>query len=134
MQTEGTDWNEIYYFIQSSNVSDPRYHARNFDLQPVNIIINQIKAIEDRSMVIANRHSIAVARCGLMFAGSDKLTEKDFLPFPAMLDVKNKNKKVSRVSKQTAQIFMDGVKSGEISSTVMSAFSDYIDEIVTLLE
>lgn len=88
-------------------------------------------------MTIANRHSISVARCGLLFASSDKLTEKDFLPFPDQLedkkDKKGKSRK-SRVTKETAVIFMDAVRTGELSPIVMTAFKDYIDEITTLVE
>ena len=134
MITEGTDWDKIYYFIQSSQVSDPRYHSNNFDSQPVTVILKQVEAIEDRSMMIANRHSISIARCGLLFAGSDKLSEKDFLPFPALLETKKKSVGKTRVSKETAEIFLSSVKSGEISSLVMSAFSAYMDEIIGLVE
>lgn len=130
---EPTNWDEIYYFIQSSNVSDPRYFSNNFDSQPVTILLNQIAAIHKRDKSIANSHSITTARCGLIFAGSDKLTEKDFLPFSDLFDSDNKSKKVT-LSKSTARIFMDGANSGELAMKVVSAFSPYIDEIVKLIE
>lgn len=133
---EPTDWDEVYYFIQASNVTDPRYHSRNFDSQPVHILRYQIEAIHKRDMTIANSHSITVARCGLIFAGSDKLSEKDFLPFPDLLNnVSNKGKvNESKILKSTARIFMDGVNSNELSMKVISAFSPYMDEICGLLE
>lgn len=129
----GTDWDKIYYFIQSSNVSDPRYHSDSFDDQPVTVIRSQVQAIHGRDMTIANVHSITVARCGLIFASSDKLTEKDFLPFPDLFETGGNNSN-SSISKSTAKIFMNGVRSGEIPNKVVMAFTSYIDEITALLE
>ena len=131
---EPTDWDEVYYFIQASHVTDPRYNSKNFDSQPVHILSNQIKAIHKRDMTIANSHSITVARCGLIFAGRDKLSEKDFLPFPELLDQVTGKTNVSKILKSTARIFMDAVNSNELSMKVVSAFSPYMDEICGLLE
>lgn len=97
------------------------------------ILLNQIAAIHKRDKSIANSHSITTARCGLIFAGSDKLTEKDFLPFNDLFEDGKKPKKVT-LSKSTARIFMDAVNSGELAMKVVSAFSPHIDEIVRLLE
>lgn len=97
------------------------------------ILLNQIAAIHKRDKSIANSHSITTARCGLIFAGSDKLTEKDFLPFSDLFESDKGPKKVT-LSKTTARIFMDGVNSNELAMKVVSAFSPYIDEIVRLIE
>ena len=97
------------------------------------VLFNQIAAIHKRDKSIANSHSITTARCGLIFAGSDKLTEKDFLPFSDLFESDKKSKKVT-LSKSTARIFMDAVNSGELAMKVVSAFSPHIDEIVRLLE
>lgn len=134
MLLEPTDWDEIYYFIQASNVSDPRYFANNFDSQPVTILLNQIAAIHKRDKSIANSHSITTARCGLIFAGSDKLSEKDFLPFSDLFDSDNQKPTKVTLLKSTARIFMDAVNSGELAMKVVSAFSPHIDEIARLLE
>lgn len=115
-------------------MSDPRFHSRQFDSQPVNVLLDQIKAIHTRDKTIANSHSITTARCGLIFAGSDKLTEKDFLPFPEVLDIDKKKSMKTQISKSTAIVFMEGVKSGELPMKVISAFSPHIDEISNLLE
>lgn len=101
----------------------------------MSVLLNQIKAIHKRDKTIANSHSISVARCGLIFAGSDKLSESDFLPFGDLYEESKKSKKVkSRLSKSTAQIFMAGVNSGELHMKVVSAFTPYIDEICKLVE
>lgn len=131
---ESTDWDEIYYFIQASHVTDPRYNSKNFDSQPVHILRNQIKAIYKRDKTIANSHSITVARCGLIFAGSDKLTEKDFLPFPELLENIKGKVNLPKILKSTARVFMDAVNSNELSDKVISAFSPHMDEICGLLE
>lgn len=98
------------------------------------ILLNQIAAIHKRDKSIANSHSITTARCGLIFAGSDKLTEKDFLPFSDLFDSDNQKPTKVTLLKSTARIFMDAVNSGELAMKVVSAFSPHIDEIVRLLE
>lgn len=97
------------------------------------VLLNQIKAINKRDKTIANIHSITTARCGLLFAGSDKLSEKDFLPFNDNFENDRKNPKKC-ISKSTALIFMEGVNSGELPSKVIAAFTPHINEICRLVE
>jgi hypothetical protein len=130
LEYEGTDWDEIYYEFQSAGISDPRFYAENFDDQPINVIAGQLKSLRRRDGTIANSHSIAIARCGLLFGGSDKLNERDFLPFPELLELGKD--KAETLSIEAAKAFMSGIKSGLIPPKVMGAASKYMDTIIKL--
>ena len=129
LQAEPTDWDEIYYTFQSSGVSDSRWHSKNFDSQPVIHIAKQLESIHKRDQNLANYHSISVSRLGLVMASGDKLTLDDFLPFP--LEDSEAEKK-SVISKETAQVFIQGVKDKIIAPKLIGAFSKYMDEILSL--
>jgi len=129
LDEETTDWDSIYFEFQSAGVSDSRWHSRNFDSQPVIHIVKQLESIHKRDQNLANYHSISVSRLGLVMSSSDKLTLDDFLPFP-LEDAEAEKKPV--ISKETANIFVDGVKDKIIAPKLIGAFSKYMDEIINL--
>lgn len=91
--------------------------------------------MQRRDKTIANAHSISVARCGLIYAGSDTVTERNFLPFPELLELDNGAKENSinkTISVDTAREFLRGVRTGEIPYKVVSAASPYMDKILEL--
>ena len=131
LQAEPTNWDEIYYTIGASGVSDPRWHAKNFDSQPVIHIAKQLESIHKRDQNLANYHSISVARLGLVMSSSQDLTLEDFLPFP-LEDAEDKSKSKTLISKKTSEIFIQGVKDKVIPNKVVGAFSKYMDQILDL--
>lgn len=91
--------------------------------------------MQRRDKTIANAHSISVARCGLIYAGSDNLSERNFLPFPELLELENgasENSTKKTISIDTAKEFLRGVNSGEIPYKVVSAATPYMDMILEL--
>jgi hypothetical protein len=74
-----TDWNEIYFRLSASDLSDRRWHADQFGLQSLSDVKRALKYLD--------RHDIvAVAKLGAMAAGmmagkKSKIKPEDFLPF-----------------------------------------------------
>lgn len=130
---EGTDWDYIYYEFQSAGIPDPRYFGDNFDAQPVHIIKAQYESLVKRDKSKANANSIAIARCGLLFGASDKLTEENFLPFPELLELESKEVKPT-LSVSTATDFMRGIKRNIIPAKVIGAATPYMETILKLAE
>ena len=84
--------------------------------------------IDSRDTTLANAYSMAAARIGLAWAPKGTPLQY-FLPF-----LIEEESKPTDITKQTAKIFVDGVKSKVIPNKVISALSAYVENIYKLVE
>jgi hypothetical protein len=81
-----TDWNEIYFRLSASDLSDRRWHADQFGLQSLSDVKRALKYLDRHDIAKYNVGSVAVAKLGAMAAGmmagkKSKIKPEDFLPF-----------------------------------------------------
>lgn len=122
---------ELYTSIQASGITDPLFHYDRFHLCPVNLLFEIVASIHKRDQTIANFQSIAIAKVGIYGFFGDKITIKDLLPFPELLETLDSSP-TSKITKATAKAFREGVRSGFIPSSKIGAFFKWMDDIKRL--
>jgi hypothetical protein len=123
-----TDWNEIYFRISASDLSDRRWHADQFGLQSLSDVKRALKYLDRHDIAKYNVSSVAVAKLGAMAAGmmagkKSKIKPEDFLPFDTKQIKKNDG-----VTDASLSILQHLIKTRRMDGRVIALLADELKD------
>lgn len=121
-----TRWDDLYFRINASDLSDPRWHHDQFGKQRVRDVLAAIKFLERHDMHHYNVASVSTAKLGTVVVGAlagkkTTVTADDFLPFDT-----RKIKKDSSVSQESLNILRRLMKTRKLDTRLIGTLANEI--------
>ncbi len=119
-----TNWNEIYFRLNASDLKDSRWESNNFGKQRVKDVVIALKWLEKYDITKYNINSISTAKLGTVVVGAlagkkARTSVDDFLPF----DTK-KIKKENGLSDESLAVLQKLMRTTKMDGRVIALLAD----------
>jgi hypothetical protein len=110
-------------------LTDPVFHASNIHKCPVELFKRVYRQCAYNEKERSNRLSTSVAKIGVGLS-SGKVSLEALLPFPYLEEFEGDKK--DEITVETAKLFMELVRSGDIPSHLVGCWSQWLPRILIL--